>query len=102
MIRRPPRSTLCPYTTLFRSGESKRGSFPAETGGGERRRGAAEIPATGTRAVRAAGAGCCGGRSGGHTPDLQSHLKILCSFLPEKRKGERARGSARNPARRET
>src|SRR5207244_3705132 len=43
------------------SGESKRGSVPAETSKREQRSGAAEVSATGARAVRAAGSGCCGG-----------------------------------------
>src|SRR2546425_4104423 len=34
MIRRPPRSTLFPYTTLFRSGEHDRELIPTEAGGG--------------------------------------------------------------------
>src|SRR5467141_4518161 len=65
MIRRPPRSTLFPYTTLFRS---------ADVGAG---RGAG----TGARARVAA---VC--RSEEHTSELQSHLKLVCRLLLEKKK----------------
>src|SRR2546430_13476298 len=79
MIRRPPRSTLFPYTTLFRSG------------GGTRRR-----VISGTRS--AAGHGVGGGRGlrhgvpGGqrlrseeHTSELQSQSKVVCRLLLEKK-----------------
>src|SRR3989441_4187073 len=64
MIRRPPRSTLFPYTTLFRSPQSARGR-QAELGGGPRR---ARRAAAGIRDGRgAAGAASCrrGARDGG-------------------------------------
>src|SRR5256885_4159830 len=69
MIRRPPRSTLFPYTTLFRS----RGA-----GGTGRRRGA---PAGGCRAGRRAGR-----RSEEHTSELQSPCNLVCRLLLEKKK----------------
>src|SRR2546422_1882660 len=100
MIRRPPRSTLFPYTTLFRS---------------------AKIPdLTGTRrSGTAAGVVCAGGglppvdsrrnhardpliqlrrRSEEHTSELQSRLHLVCRLLLEKKKKkpstrERARTS---------
>src|SRR5690349_22074219 len=68
MIRRPPRSTLFPYTTLFRS------SRPASA---RRRR----PPST---ARRAPGAGC--GRSEEHTSELQSRRDLVCRLLLEKKK----------------
>src|SRR6201986_5587100 len=65
MIRRPPRSTLFPYTTLFRS-------YP---GLFHRSRVAAKI--------------CCGKaesqRSEEHTSELQSHLNLVCRLLLEKK-----------------
>src|SRR5260370_28524993 len=70
MIRRPPRSTLFPYTTLFRSA-SRRPS-----------RGAARFrrpSASRTRAGR-------GRRSEEHTSELQSHLNLVCRLLLEKKK----------------
>src|SRR6476661_10661558 len=64
MIRRPPRSTLFPYTTLFRP--------PA----------ALPTPARGTSAWRR---WSCP-RSEEHTSELQSHLNLVCRLLLEKKK----------------
>src|SRR3712207_8639630 len=81
MIRRPPRSTLFPYTTLFRSGEIRadtpekfrafvearkieRGVVHLDSGGGERR------------------------RSEEHTSELQSRQYLVCRLLLEKKKKE--------------
>src|SRR5260370_12814596 len=74
MIRRPPRSTLFPYTTLFRSHVEERG------GAAEREETA---PATaGRRRVAADGRV----RSEEHTSELQSHLNLVCRLLLEKKK----------------
>src|SRR2546430_9949782 len=71
MIRRPPRSTLFPYTTLFRSGA------------------AARLPETrGPNIARAASAGYrrrCR-RSEEHTSELQSQSNLVCRLLLEKKK----------------
>src|SRR3989442_2998287 len=68
MIRRPPRSTLFPYTTLFRSP-------PAAAGG-----------ASPVRAVRRAGAGrALLRRSEEHTSELQSRPHLVCRLLLEKK-----------------
>src|SRR6476661_9283715 len=70
MIRRPPRSTLFPYTTLFRS----RGPASAR-----------RQPASSWRPgsfVRAHGPA----RSEEHTSELQSHLNLVCRLLLEKKK----------------
>src|SRR5260370_32058382 len=73
MIRRPPRSTLFPYTTLFRS-----------PGFGGRRRGHGRPRAEGLEpAVRPARKS---GRSEEHTSELQSHLNLVCRLLLEKKK----------------
>src|SRR5574337_1391569 len=64
MIRRPPRSTLFPYTTLFRS----RHGHGAELGG---RRGHPAAPRR---------------RSEEHTSELQSPLNLVCRLLLEKKK----------------
>src|SRR5690349_23480340 len=69
MIRRPPRSTLFPYTTLFRSGP--RGSAP----GARMPRGRRPSPAT--RAPS---------RSEEHTSELQSRRDLVCRLLLEKKK----------------
>src|SRR5256884_8592686 len=66
MIRRPPRSTLFPYTTLFRSQIGVRD--------GLRRRGALAL-----RPVH-------GARSEEHTSELQSRLHLVCRLLLEKKK----------------
>src|SRR5438093_10363660 len=69
MIRRPPRSTLFPYTTLFRS-EPR----PA--------RGARDDRAPRPDGVRAEA------RSEEHTSELQSLTNLVCRLLLEKKKGE--------------
>src|SRR2546422_11496851 len=75
MIRRPPRSTLFPYTTLFRS----------VLGGGIERENS-----HGALATRARGAarGACRRRkrSEEHTSELQSRLHLVCRLLLEKKK----------------
>src|SRR6266480_6821678 len=70
MIRRPPRSTLFPYTTLFRSssgpgrGPDRRSSPPGAVPGGP----------------------CPRRRSEEHTSELQSHVNLVCRLLLEKKK----------------
>src|SRR5260370_29550711 len=68
MIRRPPRSTLFPYTTLFRSGGFRHfvTSMPAPVASGW----------SGRRIIR----------SEEHTSELQSHLNLVCRLLLEKKK----------------
>src|SRR2546429_4495800 len=75
MIRRPPRSTLFPYTTLFRSRACR--------------------SATPSRSFRSGAAGRTGGsapswydrpRSEEHTSELQSRLHLVCRLLLEKKK----------------
>src|SRR2546422_3277088 len=76
MIRRPPRSTLFPYTTLFRSRVRRRGLpalvEPADAGG--------------LRDRRAGGARRHDERSEEHTSELQSRLHLVCRLLLEKKK----------------
>src|SRR2546422_8368258 len=74
MIRRPPRSTLFPYTTLFRS-RSRAGRAPCEA----RRRGPATPCASPLRSRAPA-------RSEEHTSELQSRLHLVCRLLLEKKK----------------
>src|SRR5438270_8888891 len=78
MIPRPPRSTLFPYTTLFRSADLERrhsfdggyiqllSSFDSPYGGGSRR----------------------GNRPEEHTSELQSQSNLVCRLLLEKKKGQ--------------
>src|SRR2546430_12301299 len=79
MIRRPPRSTLFPYTTLFRSPlEFRRAGRAGERGS---RRPSARGASALTRA-RALGRG----RSEEHTSELQSQSNLVCRLLLEKKK----------------
>src|SRR6476661_8967692 len=66
MIRRPPRSTLFPYTTLFRPRAGDRHRGPGEGG--------RDPP---------------GLRSEEHTSELQSHLNLVCRLLLEKKKNKK-------------
>src|SRR2546430_12402432 len=89
MIRRPPRSTLFPYTTLFRSpeGRGREGQGPAREGW---REGRAEVTAgyfsenPGPSEARA------GIRSEEHTSELQSQSNLVCRLLLEKKTGRSA------------
>src|SRR5260370_22778064 len=97
MIRRPPRSTLFPYTTLFRSqwvpdqgfaiparayawriAERTISTVSGASSGGRCRTKSARL---GRRAVRR-----CRYRSEEHTSELQSHLNLVCRLLLEKKK----------------
>src|SRR3712207_7256441 len=87
MIRRPPRSTLFPYTTLFRSRERRerrreededeelRGEAEAEEAGERRRQRAHPEPEQHEA-----------GRSEEHTSELQSRQYLVCRLLLEKKK----------------
>src|SRR4051794_41669287 len=76
MIRRPPRSTLFPYTTLFRSGGAGLG-LRAVVGDHE------VEPAV---AVEVGDGGGVGLRSEEHTSELQSPVHLVCRLLLEKKK----------------
>src|SRR2546422_6713987 len=99
MIRRPPRSTLFPYTTLFRSGAGPaRGGLagvlraPKGRGAAARERGApAAAPADpphdpGARRMKGRAHVRAGMRSEEHTSELQSRLHLVCRLLLEKKK----------------
>src|SRR2546422_7531444 len=75
MIRRPPRSTLFPYTTLFRSGTASTLRCRRSRRTGRR---------SGT-AIRRPGSS----RSEEHTSELQSRLHLVCRLLLEKKKLDR-------------
>src|SRR5260370_32103853 len=88
MIRRPPRSTLFPYTTLFRSlvleaegAQAERGHHGSERGSrchaglSKSKQGAEPRPED-----------CSLARSEEHTSELQSHLNLVCRLLLEKKK----------------
>src|SRR3712207_7775837 len=84
MIRRPPRSTLFPYTTLFRSraeqqGPGRRDGGPGQDHGPE---GAAQEGSQEHRGVQDPR----GDRSEEHTSELQSRQYLVCRLLLEKKK----------------
>src|SRR5688572_32503611 len=82
MIRRPPRSTLFPYTTLFRSqGDVLRDFGQRERGGAGQRVSPALVAVLGQR-----GGYTLTGRSEEHTSELQSQSKLVCRLLLEKKK----------------
>src|SRR3712207_7292262 len=93
MIRRPPRSTLFPYTTLFRSprpARTPRRSASAQRGRGLRgERGALRVGLRHRLAGLLEGPGRAGGggaRSEEHTSELQSRQYLVCRLLLEKYK----------------
>src|SRR5260370_25016140 len=69
MIRRPPRSTLFPYTTLFRSPANARAH-----------------PSPIATPINVSNTPCFITRSEEHTSELQSHLNLVCRLLLEKKK----------------
>src|SRR2546430_9673427 len=75
MIRRPPRSTLFPYTTLFRSENIRRSAAVAvlQANGNANHR----LRAQAARSLR---------RSEEHTSELQSQSNLVCRLLLEKKK----------------
>src|SRR5260370_17749560 len=80
MIRRPPRSTLFPYTTLFRSLRLNSRCWPMV-------KGISCSPSSRTlpRCAMASR------RSEEHTSELQSHLNLVCRLLLEKKKTDHGR-----------
>src|SRR5438270_8801121 len=89
MIRRPPRSTLFPYTTLFRSppistSHSPAGHNPCRTPPGTPR-----IRRPANRGIR---------RSEEHTSELQSQSNLVCRLLLEKKKNKKIRNLATRTA----
>src|SRR5690242_21075851 len=91
MIRRPPRSTLFPYTTLFRSPGNRQHPNFADRGG----RHCAASSWTRCRNFGEIARGCefSGHRQSGqvqrseeHTSELQSHVNLVCRLLLEKKK----------------
>src|SRR5256885_5341105 len=95
MIRRPPRSTLFPYTTLFRSAEADEGALGSDVVGARRhaaehgaRRDVHDAPAAirfevGKRGLAAIPRRL---RSEEHTSELQSPCNLVCRLLLEKKK----------------
>src|SRR5687768_18280400 len=93
MTRRPPRSTLFPYTTLFRSPSVRdwgraqaRPHSCTRSSNGPRRR----WSSTPTRSMR---------RSEEHTSELQSRLHLVCRLLLEKKKNKEDKEGLQHGAR---
>src|SRR2546421_5713344 len=91
MIRRPPRSTLFPYTTLFRSPRRSdiitvtlRSSPPSASASGELSR----LATTSSETYRP------NVRSEEHTSELQSRSDLVCRLLLEKKKPAEGQGGA--------
>src|SRR3712207_8615272 len=86
MIRRPPRSTLFPYTTLFRSGDRSSIAARSVQGFGAPGSGARRRP--GRLGYGEPGCGAADGATeiGRHTSELQSRQYLVCRLLLEKKK----------------
>src|SRR5690242_21529766 len=77
MIRRPPRSTLFPYTTLFRSMSTRSPESSLDTAWTREPRMPTQAPTGSMRESL---------RSEEHTSELQSHVNLVCRLLLEKKK----------------
>src|SRR2546427_7994234 len=91
MIRRPPRSTLFPYTTLFRSNWSKEaqaGDSNTVSPGCALR--AAAATAVARSPLCSTGTLPCRIRSEEHTSELQSQSNLVCRLLLEKKKNDKS------------
>src|SRR2546430_2938953 len=99
MIRRPPRSTLFPYTTLFRSRVRQAGGV---AGRGEERLAAAEELAEDRDVAghhrEPRGHGLQHRRSEEHTSELQSQSNVVCRLLLEKKERSSTRPNSSNLA----
>src|SRR5260221_9734254 len=96
MIRRPPRSTLFPYTTLFRSPSSIVLALMASGLDGQRFRFHGYLPAeSAARRAKVAElerhSANNAERSEEHTSELQSHSDLVCRLLLEKKKNTKQR-----------
>src|SRR5260370_20427294 len=91
MIRRPPRSTLFPYTTLFRSLPIALRRFPEFGPHLRQQRSRLSACSQTTTTLSNQTLPCCARpstshRSEEHTSELQSHLNLVCRLLLEKKK----------------
>src|SRR5690242_20810749 len=89
MIRRPPRSTLFPYTTLFRSPMEADGAEElahALDHGAALASGSGVAPSPGGGPARRTTVDTTSRRSEEHTSELQSHVNLVCRLLLEKKK----------------
>src|SRR2546425_8265047 len=97
MIRRPPRSTLFPYTTLFRSVPGPHVTLRAQTEQlGDLERALSNRAVSGEGREEAGAGAATRDRSGEHTSEIQSLAFLVCRLLPLKKKkqGKRERVTA--------
>src|SRR5258708_14116872 len=89
MIRRPPRSTLFPYTTLFRSASAGQSiAFTVTVAGGASTNGDTGVlkdASNGNAVVATTGGTLAGGRSEEHTSELESPEHLVSRLLLEKK-----------------
>src|SRR2546427_5628550 len=99
MIRRPPRSTLFPYTTLFRSRVMGALSPTPTSAASKSSAGRPRVhdQSTRTREIRPARPKACS-RSEEHTSELQSQSNLVCRLLLEKKKHKKNAGNNRYAA----
>src|SRR2546429_2580964 len=92
MIRRPPRSTLFPYTTLFRSNEGDSATVTVKIldEAGTPLQGQVQAVSTAPTIASVALATGVQPRSEEHTSELQSRLHLVCRLLLEKKKNNRS------------
>src|SRR3712207_7455814 len=98
MIRRPPRSTLFPYTTLFRSDQTYAGAAidrGAQDGEIELKLRICDCRLAGLHKSHGLGDG--GFRSEEHTSELQSRQYLVCRLLLEKKKKTQVNTTPRKP-----
>src|SRR2546422_1791717 len=86
MIRRPPRSTLFPYTTLFRSPEERLKSILGRVVSDQPSLSPANIVGRQSGGISATSGDLKQERSEEHTSELQSRLHLVCRLLLEKKK----------------
>src|SRR5260221_4656779 len=94
MIRRPPRSTLFPYTTLFRS---RRPTFAPKRDAVPPFLNFAPLDNAETVLTHSAERGEIQKRSEEHTSELQSHSDLVCRLLLEKKKSTDQQEERRSP-----
>src|SRR5688572_31084903 len=96
MIRRPPRSTLFPYTTLFRSCHARRHARGSARRLSSHRGHDGRARTSGVRLAPGRGRGPSGiRRSEEHTSELQSQSNLVCRLLLEKKKKQKNTNTSR-------
>src|SRR3712207_6947742 len=99
MRRRPPRSPLFPYTTLFRSTAGLLEAILEAAGLAEQwdERDVRPLPSSAIRPYRLPGSVAAGQRSEEHTSELQSRQHLVCRLLLEKKNPQPGNASHHTP-----